>query len=117
MDAKKSPKLVAKAKRLYWINGLSFESVARTNLGNPKSAMTIRRWIGPGERNRHGWNSSKRQDASLVRRAKQLRLVRGLSFRKVARILHTSPATVAFLVGRPFSSRIRKGTASRKCAE
>jgi DNA-binding NarL/FixJ family response regulator len=107
MNIKKTPKNVAKAKRLYWIDGLSFPAVAQKLLGNRNAAMTIRRWIGPGERNRRGWNSSKQKDASLVRRAVELRLVRGLSFRKVAKRLHTSPATVAFLVGRPFPSRMK----------
>jgi DNA-binding NarL/FixJ family response regulator len=105
--SKKTPRNVAKAKRLYWIDGLSFAAVAQKLLGSAKAAMTIRRWIGPGERNRRGWNASKRKDARLKRRAVQLRLVRGLSFRKVARMLRTSPATVAFLVGRPFSSRMK----------
>ena len=111
-QTKKTPDGIAKAKKLYWIDCLSFAAVAKIIFGNRNAQMRIRRWIGPGERNRRGSNANKQKNESIKRHAKKLILVEGLSFRKVARRLGVCPETVSFLIGRPFPSRVKKETLS-----
>jgi hypothetical protein len=108
MTKNPTPRIIVKAKKLYWLRGLSFADVAEILLGNRNAQMRIRRWIGPGEKNRRGWNASKTKDSHLKKRAIELRLVRSLSLRKVAKKLGCCPRTVMALTGKPSPQKPRR---------